>query len=68
MMNTMALWEELVIARPVALEIQDGQPQNTPTAGISAAAYQQFCRLFKIAISNTFNTCLPCAYVKIRNG
>jgi hypothetical protein len=48
MMNTGALGEELVIARPVALEIQDGQPQNSPIAGISASAYQQFCRLFKI--------------------
>jgi hypothetical protein len=37
MMNTMALWEELVIARPVALEIQDGQPQNSPIAGVLSA-------------------------------
>jgi hypothetical protein len=45
MMKTMALWEELVLPGPLALEIQHGQPQNSPIAGISAAAYRQFCRL-----------------------
>jgi hypothetical protein len=29
MMIAMALWQKLVIARPVAVEIQAGQPQNT---------------------------------------